>query len=465
MLGHDQSIYALPDIDNTDYEVQPFTMLATCDNFNFDRTNDDIASHLLYKRNGGAINVVAACRSVYKTYNNDIAMAVSNAYLTAKPGTYAGDIYRAGRNSVVAVAARVNDKYMATNTLCYNFGGDPAIPVFVPSHKVATASVAGVNAGEGSSKIDVYPLSSFTVTGEITDADGKLDTSFNGSITLDIYDSAYNVQSSLKGESNPSDTKLVNIDETLLTTVGGEVKAGRFSVEVSVPVPVRPDLGNRISYFAANENKTVFASGVYTGLNVRSYDESKVDNIDIDAPVITALYLNDPTFTSGDEVSASPTAYVNIAPDKSGINLSDSHIGSGPRFILDGSVTYPVGRLVHNADGSSSAYLNLIALKDGYHTLSFSTNDNFGNHATATIGFMVVNRQSTATLKVDETPARTEATLSIDHTFTTEPAGRLVIEDMAGNTVYSKSGCTFPSAGTSRTTPASAWPMAITKPT
>lgn len=444
MLGHDQNIYALPNIDNNDYEVQPFTILATCDNFNFDRINDDIASHLLYKRGGGAINLVAACRSVYKSYNNDIAIAVGKAYLTAKPGTYAGDLYRAGRNSVVATAGRVNDKYMATNTLCYNFGGDPAIPVFVPSHNVTTSSVNGINAGDGSTKIDVYPMKAFTVTGEITDADGKLDTSFNGTISLDIYDSAYKVQSSLKGESNPSDTKLVNIDETMLSTVGGEVKDGRFSVEVSVPVPVRPDLGNRITYFAANESNTSFASGVFTGLNVRSFDESKVDDLDTDAPVITALYLNDPSFTSGDEVSASPTAYVEIAADKSGINLSDGHIGSGPRFILDGSVSYPVGRLVHNADGSSSAYLNLSELKDGYHTLSFSANDNFGNHTSATIGFMVVNRNSTATLKVDETPARTEATLSIDHTFSTEPTGRLVIEDMAGNTVYSKSGCSFP---------------------
>lgn len=444
LLGHDESLLSLTDIDNTDYEVQPFSMLATCSVFIIDGDYDDIATHLLYKRNGGAINLVAACRSVYKTYNNDIAMEVCNAYLTAKPGTYSGDIYRAGRNSVIDNALLINDKYMATNTLCYNFGGDPALPVFVPSHSVTTSTVNGIDATASGSKIDVYPLSSFTVTGEILGADGKVDTSFNGTITLDIYDSAYQVQSSTKGESSPNDTKLVDIDETLLNTVGGEVKDGRFTVEVSVPVPVRPDRGNRISYFAANTTNTVFASGVYEGLNVRSYDESKIDAIDNEAPVITALYLNDPSFTSGDEVSPSPTAYVEIAADKSGINLSDGHIGTGPRFVLDGATSYPVGRLVHNADGSSSAYLNLRSLADGHHTLEFTVNDNFGNHTTRTIGFIVVNRNATATLNVEETPVRDKATLDLDHAFSSEPSGRLIIEDAKGHTVYSKNGCTFP---------------------
>lgn len=439
-LGYDQTLFDLTDIESNEYSVPPFTMLSTCDSYSFDRSANDIAGNLIRKMEGGSINVIGACRSVYKNLNQTLNVMVANEYFGARNGDFTGDVFRRARNN-----ACVNGtNKLAVNTLCYNLAGDPALPIFAPTSSVVTTSVAGYDSG--SDKIDVYPLEPFVIEGYIADADGSLDADFNGTVNIDIYDGSTDVQSSTKGESSTSHTKLVHLDETLLGSVAAEVKNGRFTATVTVPVPTVPESMNRISYYAANNDLTAFANGYIKNVNVNNYDASRVPTPDTTAPEITDMYIDDPAFVSGDETGSDITIFATIAADASGINKSSGRVGSGAKIVIDGSRTFPLGitALQASTDGSYTLEYGVAGLSDGYHTVELSLSDNAGNRSVRTLGCVVVNRSATATLSVSESPARTEATLALSHTFGKEPSGRLVIEDAQGRTVRTVEQCTFP---------------------
>ncbi|MDE7136221.1 MAG: hypothetical protein K2N91_06285, partial [Muribaculaceae bacterium] len=78
------------------------------------------------------------------------------------------------------------------------------------------------------------------------------------------------------------------------------------------------------------------------------------------------------------------------------------------------------------------------------HEMIFTVADNVGNTSSESIAFVVINEPAKASLSVAERPARTQALISLDHTFAQQPEGRLVIEDADGNTVHTVENCSFP---------------------
>lgn len=441
-LGYDQHLYTLSAIKSNTYNVMPFWMLSTCNAYRFDAVANDLACNLIRQENGGAIAVVAACRAVYKQHNQELNMGVVTNYFNATSGMTTGDVFRLGRNGIIDDTKPA----LAVNTLCYNMAGDPALPIYVPTLKVQTTRVNQVDITSATESVSAYPLQPFTIHGTITDADGNVQTDFNGVVSIDIYDGDSDVLSSLKGEPSGTSQVTVHLDETLLAQAKATVTNGQFATSVTVPTPNVPDANNRIGYYAANEGHTLFAAGSFELLNVTNYDESKITDPDTVAPEITALYLDDETFVSGDETGPSPVMYATVAYDRSGFNVSDGKIGMGARLILDGNTTYPAvaTALEIEDDGGASARVALSGLSDGYHTLEFSIADNAGNRSSRTIGFIVINRTAEATLAVDEATARMQATLTLEHAFEDAPTGRLIIEDADGNTVFSRENVSFP---------------------
>ena len=187
------------------------------------------------------------------------------------------------------------------------------------------------------------------------------------------------------------------------------------------------------------------AIGVFNHLRVNSYDADVIID-DTTAPVIEQCYINEPSFTDGDVVDSDFVLYAVIGADETGINVSGNSFGSNATLVLDNVKTYPriSSAIESHADGSSSIAFAVTQVEDGKHTLTLSVSDNSGNRISRDINFVVINRSAQATLTVDNTPARTEATFDINHNFLSEPSGRLVIEDAEGNAIFSKAGCSFP---------------------
>lgn len=432
-------------VSKTEYLYPPFWMLSTCDTFSFDHLDNGIGEQLLYKENGGAIAFVGAGRTVYADSNFLLSTSVTNAFFSAKPGDTIGEIFRNARNNTLTKAT---DTATGINTLCYNLGGDPAIPVFPPSYEVVTTDINGVTPDE-TNTASLTPLADNTISGAVM-LDGQVASSFDGEVTISIYDGlithALNYSITEVIDDTPQ-TKTVNVttDECLLTEVSVPVTAGRFSTTLTVPVPMQPGLTNRITYFATNDSRDLRAAGITDNVKVGDYDPDKAIT-DTVAPVISELYINDPAFADGDEADTEITLFATIEADRSGINTSNGTIGGATSLNLDGQKSYPSVRnaLMAQPDGSYKLEMPIKDLSDGRHTLTLSVSDNMGNHAERTLAFTVVTRTVKASLSVDKKSTRTDATFDITHDFSETPSGRLVIEDTDGNTIFSRDNCPFP---------------------
>ncbi len=448
-IGHGQPkgftaewIWDLDQVANTTYMEPPVWMLGTCDAFSFDRQDNGIGEKLIYKENGGSIATIGACRSVSADSNQQVDSLMAKYYFDATPGTSIGEAWKYARNHVIG-----NNNYSdQINTLCYNFGGDPALPIYASGYKVVATEINGKDVTDDTPAQNaiLQPLASNVVKGYIAATDGTKDTSFNGQVTLSVFDAPQYLTTVIKDGSGSS-PRQVYMDEYLLTEETTTVTNGEFEIQFTVPLADRPDQTTRISLFAARDQDLDYASGYYSYVTIGQYDSSQAIS-NPSAPEITEMYLDDTSFIDGQEVGTDVMCYATIKPGISGINNASAAIGGVTALVLDGSTSYSTVRLalMSQADGTYTLTYPITGLVDGRHTLALKVADNFGNLATRTIAFQVVNREVTSTLVAHNNIVRESIEIDIQHDFSDTPTGRLVIEDMHGNMVYTRDNVTFP---------------------
>lgn len=442
-----QDIWNTGLIQKTEYGVFPLAMLATCHSYTFDELTSSVGQQMVFAPNGGSIATIGAGRTVYEAKNHALNQVVSRYYASSSPQyTYLGDIYR----EAVNLLNRLNpsDATLHNNNRCYNFCGDPALPKMGAADNSVT-----INRVDGKEFLpyfnaDIEPLTPVEVTGSVTDADGGIDTSFNGQLYLTVYEAGRIAQTT----DIPSSVTECIVDEDQLASVVFNVVQGQFSGTLTVPVPQRERLAadtlnincNRITLLAVSEDGKTKRKNAYRNLRVgRNVPENIADT---DAPVIESLYIDSPDFADGDAVADEFTVYAVVSPDASGLKITTGGVGGSSRLLIDGSRIIPVlGSMLSTLpDGSILITVPVNTITDGRHTATINVSDNCGNSASSTVGFTVVNVPATASLTVAEHPARIQATIGLSHSFAGEPTGRLVIEDHAGNTVFTRDNATFP---------------------
>ncbi len=424
---------------STDYTVPPVAMLATCSAMPFDRNPESIGAAFLFKENGGAIAVVGACRTVYLDYNQVINAAMADAVFSAKPSATIGDAYLKARNLATVGANRKN---VGLNTLCYNLCGDPALPLYAPEYNVEFKTI---NGSELTDTINISPLVSTKITGQIVDAAGEKVDTFNGSVTLTLFDGPTTADVLVRNSSDLEGS--TTLDETILTETIAEVTNGEFTATFTIPYPQTPNVSNRLIAAAENSDRTTSAIGVCNKARVVEDAGKDVESQDNTAPVISSMYINDSSFSEGDVINSDElTVYATIEADLSGINTASTTIGNGPRLVLDNATSYSViGYVTNNNDGTATLSYPMSELSEGHHTLTFSIADNVGNRTTATISFIISTAsEEGAKLTVKESPARTVATITLEESSIESNYNRLIIKDNKGNVVISKENVSLP---------------------
>lgn len=427
-------------VNSTNYDYLPIAFLATCDALSFDRADDGIAETMLFKNNGGVIAAVGASRTVYKDYNQLFSLAFShNLFSKVTVGDCIGDLYRKARASATLHATNASYAKIGINNLCYNMIGDPALPLPIGQHSavISTINDQTINSTD---TIAVYPRALNVISGSINTSNGEIDTDFNGTVSLLLYNSPVDVST-----YNHGSDEIITItrDEDLLAKTSANVVNGLYTARLNIPLPTYVGSHNRLVIYAVDNQNDKNARSYFNTIKVLNYDKDKAidDNI---APEISQMYLNSPDFQNGDNVTHNATLHATILSDESGINMSSS-IGAGLRLTIDDSHSYNItGATTADIDGTTTVAYNLKNMDDGYHTLTLSLADNAGNIATREISFYVINDGAKSALSVDESPARTQATINLSHNFNNEPSGRLIIEDALGNVVLSVDNCQFP---------------------
>ncbi len=409
------------------YGSLPILFLATCNPLPIDNPYRGIGSQILMK-SSGPVAAIGSAREVYINYNHNFNDEFLRQYYRATADDRIGDVYRRAYNTSSDISAR------RLNNLCYNLVGDPALPVYAPSYGIT------INGPDGSA-ISLTPLTKVKLSGTVTASDGSAVNDFNGQLTLSLYAPASTMESYIHSSTDTRQT--ITLDETLLSRIVADVTNGEWEAELLLP-ETAPEGKCRLTCYAVSTASRKLATATLSDVSILPPPASAPD-IDTLPPEIT-LYLNKPETADGAEVGASAQLYVNISDRDSGVDLNRSSVGTAPSITLDGSQPFADATQLMRAtaNGGASLVYPLTGLTDGEHTIRVTARDLAGNSTSESLTFTVINSDIDISLEIDNQLAREAAEFEMHHPLSSTPTARLMILDMSGNTVFSKSDITFP---------------------
>ncbi len=411
-------------LNNSTY---PFIMLSTCYSLGYDRDEHGIAESLLLKENGGGIAVIGAGRSVQMSLNQYLNLRVAHEFYNLSESNCTGDIYRVARNYLMK---RYASRDLVLNTACYNFIGDPALPLYPHTHGITI---------DNDDRITINPLSSNSINGYIT-TDGSPDNSFNGTIIVNLYNPA--VTDSTTYDKSASDLKITR-RETIVASAQGTITDGRFSTQLHCPIVTESGNDFVITVHALSSNNYDRAVTSLTNVTVNELNND-TDLSDPEGPEIELFYINTPNFSNGDMVGNEFTIHALIKPSKWGISTITT-LDRPTYLLIDGNrYTDILGSSSLDPDGNLIITYTPENINDGSHSATIVISDNAANRSTASLSFNTISEKKVVSLNIDETTASGSVTVSLKHDLDNEPTGSLTIEDAAGNVVRHINNTKFP---------------------
>lgn len=422
---------------NTSYDLFPFAMLATCDPFTFDTGRDNIGQEMLFKEDGGVICLVAANRTVYGLRNQDLARKIAAYYTNATEGTTMGQIWLDARNDIHESSAYLTATKI--NTLCYNFGGDPALRLAVPTYNVEITSFEGSEPGSA----NIEPLQPCRIEGRVVNAAGNTVDDFNGTLTLQLYESAYTVPIITEGRSDAVAGN-ITLTQDLLSAKTVDITNGRFSTTLTAPVPVHEGSVNRLTLHAdADDGRR--GDGYFDNLSVLASNTSQ-GSASAQMPVIESMSVSQLGFESDLlDVSMPVRIVANGTVDEIGLN-SSSAIGAGSMLIIDGKTRIEgiaEALRTNPSDNTWSLALNVNVADAGNHTAELIIADNAGQRTSHIVPF-TLNTDNAIEMEVDNAVTDNAITFDAQFDLGTLKSSCFSIHDRMGATVYTRTNPTFP---------------------
>ncbi|GAB5409713.1 MAG: type IX secretion system sortase PorU [Balneolaceae bacterium] len=305
---------------------------ATCQFGRYDDINAQSgAEKLVFADNGGAIASFTTTRVVYTSSNPNSLNFGLNIELSqnmlerdeeGRPLPL-GDIFLRTKNTSVGSQGN-NRKFILL--------GDPALRLALPDKKAQIEQINGLDVASEDTIVTIKALDQVTLNGTILNSSGELESTFNGEVTVSLFDAPRTVSIpqdrpwiETRGcnlNSNTSAECTYQIENDILFKGKTLAQNGTYSITFIIPkdISFSPDQGRIIVY--ANSNETT-AGGSYTnvifnGVNTNALNDGKGPAMDI--------YLNDQTFINGSLANDSPKLIVELA-DSSGINTTGTGVG------------------------------------------------------------------------------------------------------------------------------------------
>lgn len=362
---------------------QGFWMLATCNFAQFDAARTSAAEEAVLNENGGAIGLLASCRTVYAEKNQILNDSLSlTLFQHDENNQYMNTIGEATRLAKNGYATSVKDK----NKLPYILLADPALKLHYPTdYKV-----------EITEKEDTLrAISRHSIHGNIVNHDGGKVSEFNGVIYINIYDKMQRLTTLDNDQTDPSKKRYVTYNDYPNKIFSGSAKVedGEFTVDFMIPKDIRYNFGQgRIVFYAQDTEHKKEAVG--NDMQTVIGGSSDIEITDNEGPEIK-IYLNNPQFQSGDKTHPNPRFYARIT-DENGINTIGNGIGHDLMLVVDEDIlqtyslnSYYTSDLGHYQSGGVN-YL-LPTQEEGFHSLTFRAWDLLNNSTTVSLDYEVVN--------------------------------------------------------------------------
>jgi hypothetical protein len=441
-LTHDVKMWGKEDVKNTNYANLPVVSIAACDVARFDDDTRGIAEDMFHAPNGGAIALLASARTVYANFNDELNQSfVTNIFTLNAEGKHR-TLGESLKNAKNAMESSGN-----INKLNFLLLGDPAMSLNYPKSTLKFTSIKGYDPAK-TKYISILPLTKFEVKGTVNIDSTTVDKSFNGDVTVTLYDAKRLYTNFTQGSGAAAVTRASYFPREVLNVVSGRVVNGEFTLTVTVPryCIAQNELGQLRGY-AHRDSSSNTVNGTNTQLYLMPVDSSYIFK-DTTAPVIDNMYLNNTTFSDGDAVTPDNTLHIVMSND-TGINTQSYGIGNSMSLVLDnGEESYPkIKSFFTSVNNGKGGYISfpISGLSYGLHSLKFTVSDISCNTASRSISFFVQPEAANSTLKVAESPVKEKATFSYTHEFSeANPEVTIHVLDATGNTVWSKATSTFP---------------------
>ena len=284
-----------------------------------------------------------------------------------------------------------------------------------------------------------------TVSGVVLNDMMEADSSFNGTVVINLYDGAKTVNVlNVDDSSSTSDT--VTLDEDLLVEQRAEVTDGRFSITFYVPEPMRAGGMNRLNLYAqASDDPDRQAQGVCNSISIVDRELPAAPGEE-SAPVIEAMYLDSEDFRNGDTFTSTPTLHAVVAPNVMGVTALNSQLGKSLMLFLDDKQAYTTASGYFHGDtaGGGTLEIPLTGLSDGPHTLTMRVSNNAGQMTSRTITFVMVNVHSSSEIQLSDDTVDDSVVFDLANWEYDTPTARIIIKDATGATVFVDPAATFP---------------------
>ena len=359
---------------------------ATCTFTRFDDpTFESAGVRVLQRENQGAVALLSTVRAipVVPTYLKKWTEA-SFGSLHAND-TRLGDILFESRKCIPSCDGGEN------NILLF---GDPALRPAYPRYLVLTDSINGQPLNIQSFTDTLKATDLVRISGKITSRDSLLLDSFNGLISVTVFDKPQQ----LKTLKNDADG--LNFDFELQNSAvfrgQASVQNGRWNIQFKVPLDINYLVGEgKISYYAHNGN--VDAHGYEEKIMVGGASGNCMN--DLQGPDIN-LFMNDSLFVDMGITNNAPIFYAELS-DQSGINTANGGIGHEIQLILSGPITqtYYLNdyyQAAINSFQSGSLKFQLNNLPEGFYSAELLVWDACNRATRKFLHFTVVGNQPNA---------------------------------------------------------------------
>ena len=432
------------DVARTTYPHYPIFSTACCDVAHYDNDTRGIAELMFHKRDGGAIALLTSSRMVFSSQNDRLNQYFINALFSYDRKGVMPTLGEAYRDSKLGFTSA------NVNKMSFFLLGDPAMKVNYPISRFNITSVNGTDM-TGSQTAQITPLSRFEIKAQVVDEEGNIDTGFNGDATVSLYDKEKVFTTLSFFGSGDRD---IYVDRPKLAEITGHVTSGMFTGTMIAPRVTLEHLNDTlmmlIRVYAHKTGSDYMVNGFTKQVMMMPFNESTAIN-DNEAPVITAMYMNDAaTFADGSVVAPNSVLYIS-ASDNEGISMQSNSVANTMKLQLDGGKqSYEDVVCYATADDGGKVVkieFPVSNLTVGLHTLTYTVSDMLGNQASRTISF-VVGQGSAADLVADKMPAFLDSDNMISIDVKTElsvlPEMTVRITDALGRLVWMTNAGSFP---------------------
>lgn len=371
----------------------PLFITATCDFAPYDNPfSQSMGEDILLRAKTGGIALMTTTRLVFAFSNRVMNNNYLSIALAPKPdGSYRslGEAVKEGKNFTYQNSTDI------VNNRKFTLLGDPALTLGFPTLSVRAETINGIPVNQTDT---LSALEKVRIEAVVTDAQGNIQTGFQGSAFTSIFDKERTART--LGNDPGSPVRDYQTRDIVLFRGKSTVRDGRFTVEFKVPRDLNPSFGSgKMSFYAENGSReaggyfTQFVSGGNTGL---------ADN-DQEGPEIRA-WLNDEKFVNGGLSNTRPVLILRFK-DSSGINTIQSGIGHDIVVTIDGNNDkFFILNDFYEADEdgyqAGGLRFQLPAFEPGPHRLTIKAWDVVNNSSETELAFEVMNDESLIISKV-----------------------------------------------------------------